>query len=88
MSLPEGLHLDREGNALLVRDAQDVTHIEFVTGAGDPCAWSATIVEATCKALGIDEHWDYTDDDEVPVTLEKIIADWHEDLGAEDGFLP
>ena len=88
VKLPEGLHLDFEGDVLEVRDAQDVPHITFAVGAGDPTEWSATIVRRVCEALGITEFWRYHEDDEVPATLDDILADWHDTLGAEDGFLP
>lgn len=84
MSRPEGLRLEQDEDTLRIVDAQDVPHVLFVFGSGDPTAWSSTIVQATCKALGITEA--FSDGEEL--SIEGTIEYWHAALGAEDGFLP
>lgn len=80
----EGLTLLHDEGTLRLVDVQDVPHIIFVTGNGDPCVWSRNLVQTTCKALGVTQA---ASDGEF-VVIGKAIRLWHLALGAEDGFLP
>lgn len=84
MSLPEGLYLLVEGDHLSICDAQEIPHVTFQTGAGDPVDWSANIVQATCRALGVTEAWTGNG---FETGVEGAIALWHIERGVEDGFL-
>ena len=84
MSGPEGLILVHDEGTLRIVDAQDIPHITFTAGCGDPCVWSRTIVAAVCKTLGVTQA--ISDGDFV--VMGKAIRLWHAALGAEDGFLP
>ena len=79
------LYITGDGRALIV-DEQEITHVTFQTGHGDPCDWSAGIIRKTCAALGVTEAWAEAWDNEEE-SIEGAIAWWHELLGTEDGFL-
>ena len=70
--LPEGLYLNMtEDNELAVFDAQDVCWLIFQKGGeGDPIDWIKEVVMKTCKALGVEVAYDYSENDlgdEVPL---------------------
>ena len=90
--LPSGkltLYITGDGRALIIDD-QELTHVVFHWGHGDPTSWSAAIVERTCKALNVTtaiaEAWE--NEELQPDAIDNAISWWHELLGADDGFLP
>ena len=86
---PEGLYLSIFHGQAGIFDAQECVHIMFDTYPGDPCEWSAGIVTATCKALGIDRaHCDVWETEELGQSgIDNAIAYWHETVGDGEGFI-
>lgn len=86
---PEGLSLHIFRGRAGIFDAQDCVHIMFDTYPGDPCEWSATIVSATCKALGVDSAWCdvWLAEETGQSGIDHAISYWHETIGDGEGFI-